>query len=155
MGELMECPFCAEEISINAKKCKHCLEYLDQEFANKSLNIQIDEKKKLPALILCWTLGFMGAHRFYAGKKQHGKISLILGSIITITFIILEISNERIYKYNGGFPYTTNSISDYTTYLTILGIGASALALWAFIDFINIIRGAFTDENGKKLDKWT
>lgn len=34
-AELAECPFCAEPIRINARKCKHCGEILDRELRNR------------------------------------------------------------------------------------------------------------------------
>lgn len=67
-------------------------------------------KKILPAFLLCFFLGILGAHRFYVGK---------------IGTAILQI-------------------------LTLGGLG-----IWAFIDWIMIMIGAFTDKDGKKLTEWT
>lgn len=67
-------------------------------------------KKILPAFLLCFFLGILGAHRFYVGK---------------IGTAILQI-------------------------LTLGGLG-----IWAFIDWIMIMIGAFTDKDGNKLTEWT
>jgi Predicted membrane protein len=67
-------------------------------------------KKILPAFLLCFFLGFLGAHRFYVGKIGTG---------------VLQI-------------------------LTLGGLG-----IWALIDWIMIMVGAFTDKDGKKLTQWT
>lgn len=40
-----------------------------------------------------------------------------------------------------------------TAILQILTLGG--LGIWAFIDFIMIIVGAFTDKNGNKITQWT
>ena len=70
----------------------------------------MSEKRILPAFLLCFFLGFFGAHRFYVGKIGTG---------------ILQI-------------------------LTLGGLG-----IWALIDWIMIIVGAFTDKEGNKLTQWT
>jgi hypothetical protein len=35
------------------------------------------EKRILPAFLLCFTLGFLGAHRFYVGKIGTGILQLV------------------------------------------------------------------------------
>ena len=46
------------------------------------------EKKILPALVLCVSLGVFGAHRFYAGKFATGVLQLVtLGGFGIWTFI--------------------------------------------------------------------
>ncbi|OGU27074.1 MAG: hypothetical protein A2057_02715 [Ignavibacteria bacterium GWA2_35_9] len=42
MAETKKCPYCSEEILIDAKKCKHCGEYLDDTLRPK---IQLPETK--------------------------------------------------------------------------------------------------------------
>lgn len=71
---------------------------------------EISDKRILPALLLCFFVGFLGVHRFYVGKVGTGILQL---------FTL------------GGF------------------------GIWAFIDFIMIVVGAFTDRDGRKLILWT
>ncbi|HHI81455.1 MAG TPA: NINE protein [Planctomycetes bacterium] len=68
------------------------------------------DKRILPAFLLCFLLGFLGAHRFYVGKIGTGILQL----------------------------------------LTLGGLG-----IWALIDMIMIIVGAFTDKEGNKITEWT
>lgn len=71
---------------------------------------KMPEKKILPAFLLCFFFGFLGFHRFYAGKIITGLLQL---------FTL------------GGF------------------------GIWAIIDFIMIIIGAFTDKEGNEITQWT
>ncbi len=70
----------------------------------------MSEKRILPAFLLCFFLGILGAHRFYVGKIGTGILQLV----------------------------------------TLGGLG-----IWALIDFIMIIVGAFTDKQGNKITQWT
>ena len=57
------------------------------------------EKKLLPAVILCFTFGIFGGHRFYAGKKATAVLQLLtlggMGIWTTIDFIRLVVGNFR------------------------------------------------------------
>ncbi len=70
----------------------------------------MSEKRILPAFLLCFFLGILGAHRFYVGKIGTGILQLV----------------------------------------TLGGLG-----IWALIDFIMSIVGAFTDKEGNKITQWT
>ena len=48
------CPFCAEEVKIEALKCKHCGEQLDDSTIGHDSNA---EKDKSPILSLIWKVG--------------------------------------------------------------------------------------------------
>jgi hypothetical protein len=67
------------------------------------------DKKRLVAFLLCFFVGMLGVHRFYAGK--------------TVTGII------QLFTLGGLF-------------------------IWAFIDMIMILCGAFTDKEGRKISEW-
>jgi TM2 domain-containing membrane protein YozV len=81
----------------------------------------VSPKSRTTAGLLCFFLGWAGAHRFYAGKSGTGALILvlfILGWILTVALGIL------------GY------------------IILSPLGLWIFIDFIMILMGKFKDKNG-------
>jgi len=48
----------------------------------------MSDKKRLPALLLCFFLGFLGAHRFYVGKVGSGILWLLTGGILGIGWLI-------------------------------------------------------------------
>jgi TM2 domain-containing membrane protein YozV len=71
---------------------------------------EVSPKLILPAFLLCFFLGVLGAHRFYVGKAGTG---------------VLQI-------------------------LTLGGLG-----VWALVDWIMIMTGAFRDSEGRALKQWT
>ena len=97
--DMVFCRACGKEIHNSATTCPNC-------GAPQSNT----DRKILPALILCFFFGWVGAHRFYVGKIWTGILQLI-----TL----------------GGF------------------------GVWALIDFILIVLGAFTDKQGNKITAWT
>ncbi|MFW6091166.1 MAG: DUF1707 domain-containing protein [Actinomycetota bacterium] len=76
----------------------------------------VSEKRILPAVLLCFFVGPLGVHRFYAGKVGTG--ALMLG-------------------------------------LTLSLVGIVVTSVWALIDLIVLIVGAFRDGRGLPLRLWT
>ena len=98
--EERRCPYCDEIISLNAKKCKHCGEYLDPTLAKRNGGVfrsNSSDKKILPALLLCWFFGVFGVHRFYVGKVGSGIVQMLtfggLGIWVLIDMINIIIGN--------------------------------------------------------------
>jgi len=55
---------------------------------------EVSEKKLLPAFLLCFFLGFLGAHRFYVGKTGTGLprlITLGIGGIGVLVDLIIML----------------------------------------------------------------
>lgn len=86
------------------------------------------EKNFTATGLLCFYLGSIGAHRFYAGKILTGIFQLLLPTLITLGIIFFKI------------PI----------------IFICSLSIWVLIDFILIVSGNFKDKNGlviKPVDK--
>jgi TM2 domain-containing membrane protein YozV len=68
---------------------------------------ETSEKKRLVALLLCFFLGGLGAHRFYVGKTGSGIAQILtlggLGIWILIDFIMIICGN---FADKDGSPLT-------------------------------------------------
>ena len=42
-------------------------------------NQEISKKSRLVCLLLCWLLGILGAHRFYAGRTVSAVLQILFG----------------------------------------------------------------------------
>ena len=66
---------------------------------NKILKIILSEKIILPAFLLCWFLGFFGAHRFYVGKTGTAILQILtiggLGVWTLVDFIMIIIGKFK------------------------------------------------------------
>ncbi|MGE3780160.1 MAG: NINE protein [Pirellulaceae bacterium] len=83
---------------------------------------------------VCWLFGFMGAHRFYFGKKVSGTIwfftlgLLFLGWIVDL-FLIPGMEREAERKYRAGpLDYTVAWVL--LTFLGVFGIHRFYLGKW-------------------------
>jgi len=82
----MKCPYCMEEIADGAKKCKHCWEFLDKDL--KESKLEIPQKNKTIAIILCFFLGCFWVHRFYLWKSGKGILYLLTWWIFIIWALV-------------------------------------------------------------------
>ncbi|HET7583338.1 MAG TPA: TM2 domain-containing protein [Gemmatimonadaceae bacterium] len=66
------CRACDAQLSAIAETCPHCgVRQFDPKHALAS------DKRALPAFLLCFFLGCLGVHRFYAGKIGTGVLQLV------------------------------------------------------------------------------
>lgn len=83
-----KCPFCAEEISIEAKKCKHCGEILDPTLL-KGTNSELAKKKEWsPGVAAVLSLVVPGAGQIYKGHLGTGLIWLF---VVVIGYVLLIV----------------------------------------------------------------
>ena len=127
----VECPFCAEQISERAKKCRHCGEtvcvtlrsaeealrasnrntgnvYMNAAVSNGTANYQRPMKSRMTAILLALFLGSFGAHKFYLGRGGWGVLYLIFfwtfvpGIIAFIEFIIYATMSDEAFHAKYG-----------------------------------------------------
>lgn len=110
--ETKQCPFCAEEVKINAKVCKHCSNKLEKvclncsevikgdatackhcgHNQNRNVNMNNIEKSKSTAIILAFFLGGFGAHKFYLNRPMAGILSILFcWTFIPAILALIEI----------------------------------------------------------------
>lgn len=85
------------------------------------------DRRIVPALILWLFLGWLGLHRFYAGRNGEGIVFVAL-SLATVTSGV---------RHNELFPF-----------LLIV------LYVVLMVDLVTITVGKFTDETGQRITKW-
>lgn len=81
------CPFCAEVILRDAKKCKHCGEILDPTLRPRHQQVNTG-RNKIVAFLLAFFLGWLGLHKFYLGQNGMGAFYLIFNVLFFWTLIV-------------------------------------------------------------------
>lgn len=95
-------------------------------FKNDGTNAASVKSRKAD-LLLCYFLGFFGAHRFYEGKIVTG-IFRLLGLILAVIFSL-------------RFP-------------TLFKVLSCVLLIWQAVDLILILYGKSSDASGNKITRW-
>ena len=109
MEEIQEktkfCKYCGQKIAEDAVMCIHCGRQVEQlkgeqqpqvvinnsnmnTNTNYSQGTNVPAKNKWVALLLCFFLGFLGAHKFYEGKILLGIVYLCTFGLFGIGVII-------------------------------------------------------------------
>jgi len=87
----------------------------------------------VPTLLLCGLIGFLGAHRYYAGKIITGTLQM-LTTLAVVGWVLVD------------FPYHNGEIQLDLALLQLLAF--FVLNLWPCADFARIISGKFKDGDG-------
>jgi hypothetical protein len=95
------------------------------------------DKRILPALILCFFLGIIGAHAFYAGRLRQG-----------VSFLALPVSAVLI-----GIMFSGSNGTGLASFFPPLAV--ICVVVFAFGDLIRILVGAYKDGQGRKITRWT
>lgn len=112
--EFRKCPFCAEEIKIDAIKCKHCGEILDSDLRQKrTIELQRNLPKQRiwnPGLATVLSLVIPGVGQMYKGNILIGLLWLVIvpvgylfliipGLILHLICIVLAYSGDPYKQY--------------------------------------------------------
>ncbi len=89
---MMYCRACGRQIHVSAPSCPGC-------GAIQAQQPGISDRRILPALLLCFFLGYLGVHRFYVGKVGTGVLQILtlggLGVWVLIDFIMIVTGSFR------------------------------------------------------------
>lgn len=120
------CKFCGKQINVDAVMCVHCGRQVEELKTTQPQQVQpqvvinntnantntntntgmpygIKPKNKWVALLLCFFLGFIGAHKFYEGKILLG-VFYIVANVVFLTPILVIIDFIRLlFKPNPYF----------------------------------------------------
>ena len=76
---MVHCRACGKEIHESARVCPQC---------GAPQTAAATDKKILPAFLLCFFLGWTGAHRYYVGKIGTGILMLLTGGVLGVLWLI-------------------------------------------------------------------
>lgn len=79
-SQMVHCRACGREIHVSAQACPGC--------GARQIGAGESERLILPAFLLCFFLGYMGAHRYYAGKIGTGLLMLVTAGGLGIWWLI-------------------------------------------------------------------
>ena len=86
---MVNCQGCGKEIHETAVACPNC--------GAPHIAAGSSDKRILPAFLLCWFVGWTGAHRFYVGKTGTGLLMLftfgVFGILWLIDFIMIIVGS--------------------------------------------------------------
>lgn len=97
------------------------------------------DKKKLPALLFCWFLGWFGAHRFYLGKTKTALLMPIISCGLLVILLVTVLF----------LPEDASSVI-----FPLIVIAFVIFYIWILVDLIRIISGNLTDSQGRELKDW-
>jgi hypothetical protein len=109
----------------------------------------MSKKRILPALLLAGSVGFIGIHRFYAGRFKTGLVQLVLfvpgALMLWPTFASLEALQtiDQVEDWSQNHPIQP---------LPWLLVGIPCF--WAIIDCYLLIARKFRDGAGEKITRW-
>ncbi len=141
----MFCSKCGAQLNEGSEFCSRCgagvAPVADQ------LPGDVSPKSRLATSLLAIFLGWVGAHRFYAGKIGTAVVMLLIG----VAFLVCQ--------FGAMFVAITESdeVDAPLLYLLFLGLAmvfGAAVGIWSLIDFIIAVTGNFKDSQGKIIRKW-
>jgi len=141
----MYCSNCGKLLEGSPEYCSNCGTKQQRSPTN------ISPKSRLAMTLLSFFLGWLGIHRFYAGKIGTAVTMLVLSVVGILTYV-----GAFIFLFvNVGF-YSHRAEPGVAFFVTIIpaAILLATTHIWGFVDFILSVAGVFKDKEGKVISKW-
>jgi TM2 domain-containing membrane protein YozV len=124
--EAKNCPFCDEVIRVNARKCKHCGEFLDAEASNQS------KSSSEPAGFTAQIDGMLGKAKKNISDHNAGKTEFVWHPALAAILSFLLPGLGQLYKGEGTRGIVT--IIAYIIGLFAFVVPGLVVLVWAVLD---------------------
>lgn len=107
----------------------------NEETVSQAAASEVSPKHRAVAALLAFFLGYVGVHRFYAGRVKSGLVQLAAFFASALLISGTEGKPESVHTAAGA---------------AVMGF----VCIWVFTDFILICAGKFKDKHGARIKNW-
>ena len=100
------------------------------------------EKSFIVSVLLCFWLGFLGTHRFYAGKTLTGILQALVFVFVITPLLVWKLMTD-VFQVSMAV-----SLSVLMIFFKLPLFLCCCLGIWILIDFVLILIGNFKDKAG-------
>jgi TM2 domain-containing membrane protein YozV len=118
-------------------------------------------KSRTVMAVLAWFTGYVGVHRFYAGRIPSGvamAIVWVLGMCIYVPGIIFSMADD-VFGRTTGFAAIETAARTSPVWFGVLliivgGLMVTGMEIWRLVDFVMVLLGRFRDGDGLPITRW-
>jgi hypothetical protein len=144
----MLCPYCQNDVSLEAQICPQS----GHPFLGSS-----SPKSRAALSVLCFFIGYLGIHRFYAGRIKSGLLQLCLTGLGFLSYLMIFIFAAGGALFGSGLGpegMLGGLLAGGIVGTLVMLVIPVWIGLWIILDFIIGICGKFKDGNGRLIDRW-
>jgi hypothetical protein len=137
----MFCSKCGTQLNEGSVFCARCGTRATQAAGQTTEDISL--RSRLATSLLAIIVGWLGAHRFYAGKFITASAMLMVTLAASFFWVIAMIHIVNAIPDDPAWPWIAPG-----------ALLALVVLVWLLIDFIMVVSGSFRDNRGKPIKKW-
>jgi TM2 domain-containing membrane protein YozV len=118
-------------------------------------------KSRTIMAILAWFTGFVGVHRFYAGRIPSGvamAVVWVIGLGINLTALAFTIASDAFNRTASltAFEQAARSSVSWVFWLLMVigGLMTASIEVWRLVDFVMVLMGKFRDGANRPITRW-